>query len=113
MMQSVFGQFVAERRSDLDQFDTTLSNIGRIEIPQEYREFKVETVFSPTARLPWRSTTAVLMSGYAGELDFALTCDTASLPRVEAERVRDLANTLLLERAHAPAPQALPMRAAA
>ncbi|MBT2746111.1 MULTISPECIES: condensation domain-containing protein [unclassified Lysobacter] len=113
MMQSVFGQFVAERRSDLDQFDTTLSNIGRIEIPQEYREFRVETVFSPTARLPWRSTTAVLMSGYAGELDFALTCDTASLPRAEAERVRDLANALLLERAHAPVLQALPMRAAA
>jgi hypothetical protein len=95
----------------LDQFDTTLSNIGRIEIPQEYRDFRVETVFSPTARLPWRSTTAVLMSGYAGELDFALTCDTASLSRAQSERVRDLANALLLERAHAP--QALPMREAA
>lgn len=113
MMHSVFDQFVAERRSDLDQFDTTLSNIGRIDIPQDYDGFRVETVFSPTARLPWRSTTAVLMSGYAGELDFALTCDTASLPRAQAERVRDLAVALLHERSHAPAASVPAMREAA
>ncbi|MEH6418351.1 condensation domain-containing protein [Pseudomonas sp. CGJS7] len=113
MMQSVFAQFVAERRSDLDEFDTTLSNIGRIDIPQEYQHFRVETVFSPTARLPWRSTTAVLMSGYAGELDFALTCDTASLSRAQSERVRDLAIALLHERAHAPAARSEPLKEAA
>jgi NRPS condensation-like uncharacterized protein len=114
MLHSIFGQFIAERRSDLDQFDTTLSNIGRIEIQQQYQGFRVETVFSPTARLPWRSTTAVLMSGYAGELDFAFTCDEASLTREQAARVRDFATGLMRERgAAAPARDAALVREAA
>lgn len=112
MMHSIFGQFVAERRSDLDKFDTTISNIGRIDIPQDYPGFRLETVYSPTARLPWRSTTAILSSGYAGELDFVFTCDTASLSRAQVERIREIAMRLLRERSHAPA-TALPLREAA
>lgn len=112
MMHSIFGQFVAERRSDLDKFDTTISNIGRIDIPQDYPGFRLETVYSPTARLPWRSTTAILSSGYAGELDFVFTCDTASLSRAQVERIREIAMRLLRERSHAPA-AALPLREAA
>ncbi|WP_394539578.1 condensation domain-containing protein [Lysobacter enzymogenes] len=113
MMHSIFAQFVAERRSDLDKFDTTISNIGRIDIPQDYPGFRVETVYSPTARLPWRSTTAVLSSGYAGELDFVFTCDTASLSREQVERVRAIAMGLLRERSHAPAAHAPSLREAA
>ena len=112
MMHSIFGQFVAERRSDLDKFDTTISNIGRIDIPQDYPGFRLETVYSPTARLPWRSTTAILSSGYAGELDFVFTCDTESLSRAQVERIREIAMRLLRERSHAPA-AALPLREAA
>ncbi len=112
MMHSIFGQFVAERRSDLDKFDTTISNIGRIDIPQDYPGFRLETVYSPTARLPWRSTTAILSSGYAGELDFVFTCDTASLSRAQVERIREIAMRLLRERSHASA-AALPLREAA
>ncbi|QWP78174.1 hypothetical protein J5226_07190 [Lysobacter sp. K5869] len=112
MMHSIFGQFVAERRSDLDKFDTTISNIGRIDIPQDYPGFRVETVYSPTARLPWRSTTAILSSGYAGELDFVFTCDTASLSRAQVERIREIAMGLLRERSHAPAADQ-PLREAA
>ena len=112
MMHSIFGQFVAERRSDLDKFDTTISNIGRIDIPQDYPGFRLETVYSPTARLPWRSTTAILSSGYAGELDFVFTCDTESLSRAQVERIREITMRLLRERSHAPA-AALPLREAA
>lgn len=113
MMHSIFAQFVAERRSDLDKFDTTISNIGRIDIPQDYPGFRVETVYSPTARLPWRSTTAVLSSGYAGELDFVFTCDTASLSRAQVERIREIAMGLIRERSRAPAAAAAPLREAA
>ncbi|MFK3650433.1 condensation domain-containing protein [Lysobacter enzymogenes] len=113
MMHSIFAQFVAERRSDLDKFDTTISNIGRIDIPQDYPGFRVETVYSPTARLPWRSTTAILSSGYAGELDFVFTCDTASLSRAQVERIREIAMRLIRERSHAPAAAVPALQAAA
>lgn len=113
MMHSIFGQFVSERRSDLDKFDTTISNIGRIDIPQDYPGFRVETVYSPTARLPWRSTTAVLSSGYAGELDFVFTCDTASLSRAQVERIREIATGLMRERSHKPGTAAATLQEAA
>ncbi len=114
-LHGIFDQFIAERRSELDAFDTTLSNVGRIQIRQDYEGFRVETVFSPSVRLPWRSTTAVLSSGYAGELDFAFSCNEASLALADAERVREVAMRLLVERGRAPLPAtaAAPAQAAA
>ncbi|ALN82559.1 condensation domain-containing protein [Lysobacter antibioticus] len=98
LLHSVFDQFIAERRSDLDAYDVTLSNVGRIEMPRDYHGFHLETVYSPSLHLPWRTTTSVLMSGFAGELDFSFMSDQHSLPREQAEAIRDHVIASLWER---------------
>jgi hypothetical protein len=47
------------------------SNLGRIQIPHEYKEFSVDTIFSPSVIGPLGNTTTMVVSTYRGKMDFS------------------------------------------
>lgn len=101
-LHSIFDRFVGDKLANVDGFDVTLSNLGRIDLKTDYGRFQLETLYSPTVWLPWRTTTAVVISGFNGEMDFHFISDEASLPYADAETIRDRAMALLLARSEVP-----------
>jgi hypothetical protein len=69
--------------------DCMFSNLGRIQIPHEYKEFSVETIFSPTVIGPLGNTTTMVTSTYRGEMDFTFMGSEGYLPYADALAVRD------------------------
>ncbi|RTZ49515.1 hypothetical protein EJ377_02970 [Chryseobacterium arthrosphaerae] len=52
--------------------DCMFSNLGRIQIPHEYKEFSVDTIFSPSVIGPLGNTTTLVVSTYRGKWIFHL-----------------------------------------
>jgi hypothetical protein len=73
----------------------TLSNMGRLDLPQQYRDFRVETVYSPLVMVSPTPANTVVISSFAGELEFAIVSDERSLPRAEAVAIEQRAMEIL------------------
>ncbi|WP_241676869.1 condensation domain-containing protein [Chryseobacterium sediminis] len=69
--------------------DCMFSNLGRIQIPHEYKEFTVETIFSPSVIGPLGNTTTLVVSTYRGKMDFSFMGSEGYLPYTEALAIRD------------------------
>ncbi|ASK30028.1 hypothetical protein CEY12_07855 [Chryseobacterium sp. T16E-39] len=69
--------------------DCMFSNLGRIQIPHEYRQFIVDTIFSPSVIGPLGNTTTMVASTYRGEMDFSFMGSEGYLPHSEALAIRD------------------------
>jgi Condensation domain len=69
----------------------TFSNLGRLDLPEECRGLRVEKVFSPLVMVSPTPANTVVLSSFRGEMEFALVSDEESLPRSEAERIREMA----------------------
>lgn len=69
--------------------DCMFSNLGRIQIPHEYKEFTVETIFSPSVIGPLGNTTTLVVSTYRGKMDFSFMGSEGYLPYKEALAIRD------------------------
>lgn len=48
-----------------------LSNLGKLDIRQHYKQFEVETIFSPSVMVAEGRTTGLLTSTYRGQMDFS------------------------------------------
>ncbi len=84
-------------RSSRGSHDLTLSNMGRLDIPEQYDSFEVETIYSPSVAFPWRNPNTLVVSTYRGQMDFALLSNDSFLPYAEAEAIRDNAIECLLK----------------
>ncbi|MBO9690312.1 condensation domain-containing protein [Chryseobacterium sp.] len=69
--------------------DCMFSNLGRIQIPHEYKEFTVDTIFSPSVIGPLGNTTTLVVSTYRGKMDFSFMGSEGYLPYTDALAVRD------------------------
>ncbi|PRA94313.1 hypothetical protein CQ046_22540 [Chryseobacterium sp. MYb7] len=69
--------------------DCMFSNLGRIQIPHQYKEFSVDTIFSPSVIGPLGNTTTMVTSTYRGEMDFSFMGSEGYLPYTDALAVRD------------------------
>lgn len=69
--------------------DCMFSNLGRIQIPHEYKEFSVDTIFSPSVIGPLGNTTTLVVSTYRGKMDFSFVGSEGYLPYTEAIAIRD------------------------
>ncbi|WP_060868800.1 condensation domain-containing protein [Chryseobacterium indologenes] len=69
--------------------DCMFSNLGRIQIPHQYKEFTVDTIFSPSVIGPLGNTTTLVVSTYRGEMDFSFVGSEGYLPHAEALAIRD------------------------
>lgn len=69
--------------------DCMFSNLGRIPIAHEYKEFTLENIFSPSVIGPLGNTTTMVTSTFRGEMDFAFMGSEGYLPYAEALSIRD------------------------
>ena len=69
--------------------DCMFSNLGRIQIPHQYKAFTLETIFSPSVIGPLGNTTTMVTSTFNGEMDFSFVGSEGYLPYSEALAIRD------------------------
>ena len=77
--------------------DLMFSNMGRIDIPERYSSFEVETVYSPTVIGPFGNPTTLVTTTYKGQLDFSLVSNRTVLLEEEARAIRDRMVAVLRE----------------
>ncbi|NQD72826.1 hypothetical protein HP439_19055, partial [Sphingobacterium shayense] len=70
-MHPVLGKMISLLRSTRGGHDVTLSNMGNIDIPRTYKNFEVETVYSPTVAFPWLNSNTLVVSTFGGQMDFS------------------------------------------
>jgi hypothetical protein len=73
----------------------TLSNVGRLELRQHYRSFTVERVFSPLVMVSPTPANTVVISSFAGDMEFAIISDEQSLPEAQAIQIQRRAMEIL------------------
>jgi hypothetical protein len=83
--------------SDAGSHDFTFSNMGRLDIPEDFDTFSVEAVYSPTVAFPWRNPTTVVVSSFRGQMDFALVSNTGWLRKEEGMEIKESAMRVLRE----------------
>ena len=83
--------------SDAGSHDFTFSNMGRLDIPEEYETFSVEAVYSPTVAFPWRNPTTVVVSSFRRQMEFAYVSNSGFLPYSEAMAIRERAMDVLVD----------------
>jgi len=77
--------------------DVTLSNMGLLNIPKTYKNFVVETIYSPTVAFPWKNANTLVVSTFNGQLDFSLMSNESFLREFEAWQIKDRAMELIKE----------------
>ncbi|AEU38337.1 condensation domain-containing protein [Granulicella mallensis] len=79
----------------------TLSNMGRIDLPQQYGDFRLERIYSPLVMVSPTPANTVVLSSFGGVMEFAIISDEHSLPHMQATAIAERAMQIL--RAVAPA----------
>jgi hypothetical protein len=81
----------------------TLSNLGRLDLPQEYRTFRLERVYSPLVMVSPTPANTVVISSFGGEMEFAIISDEQSLPHSQAIEIQQRVMEILAACAALPA----------
>lgn len=89
-------------RRSKGSYDFAFSNVGRLDMPDSYKTFRVETLLGVTVAFPWRNSTTVVTSQFRGCTDIALVSDAAFLPYAQALAIKETAINLLLNAVSAP-----------
>ncbi|RQO73721.1 hypothetical protein DBR40_12985 [Pedobacter sp. KBW01] len=77
--------------------DVTLSNMGLLNIRQDYQNFKIETIYSPTVAFPWRNANTLVCSTFNGQLDFSFMSNESFLREFDAWQIKARAMELIKE----------------
>lgn len=94
-MHPIVDRMISMLKSSNGGHDVTLSNMGRINIPNDYKNFKIETIFSPTVAFPWLNSNTLVATTYNHQMDFIFLSNEDFLPKEEAARIKDKAIELL------------------
>jgi len=73
----------------------TMSNLGKLDFPQQYRTFRLTKVYSPLVMVSPTPANTVVLSSFAGEMEFAIISDEQSLPRADAVAISRRAAEIL------------------
>lgn len=101
-MHDVYGRLVGDIDSAPAVRHITFSNMGRLEFPQRYSSFWVETVYSPLVMVSPTPANIVIISSFAGRLELAIVSDEQSLPPGQARAIRQRAMDILRDCAGIP-----------
>jgi NRPS condensation-like uncharacterized protein len=84
--------------------DCMFSNLGRLDIPYQYENFEIETIYSPSVMGPLGNTTTLVVSTYRNQMDFSFMASEGYLPRHEAEAIKEKVVEILLAQIKVPTP---------
>lgn len=94
-MHPIVERMISLLKSSKGGHDITLSNMGKIDIPSEYKNFKLETIYSPTVAFPWLNSNTLVVTTYNQQMDFTFMSNENFLPKEEAKKIKDKAIELL------------------
>ncbi|WP_431610416.1 phthiocerol/phthiodiolone dimycocerosyl transferase family protein [Chryseobacterium sp. 'Rf worker isolate 10'] len=94
-MHPIVERMISMLKSSEGGHDVTLSNMGKVNIPNDYKNFKLETMISPTVAFPWLNSNTLVTSTYNNEMDFTFMSNENFLPKEEAHLIKDKAIELL------------------
>lgn len=94
-MHPIVDRMISMLKSSNGGHDVTLSNMGRINIPNDYKNFSVETIFSPTVAFPWLNSNTLVTSTYNHQMDFIFLSNEDFLPKTEAAKIKEKAIALM------------------
>jgi Condensation domain len=94
-MHGMYETLIANTESAKPARHVTFSNMGRLEFPQRYSSFWVETIYSPLVMVSPTPANTVVISSFAGHLELAIVSDEQSLPPAQAEAIRRRAMGIL------------------
>lgn len=94
-MHPIVDRMISILKSSNGGHDVTLSNMGRINIPNEYKNFSIETIFSPTVAFPWLNSNTLVASTYNHQMDFIFLSNEDFLPKAEAAKIKEKAIALM------------------
>lgn len=84
-------------RSTKGSHDVTISNMGVLDIPVSYNNFRVRAIHSPSVGFPWRNPNTLVVSTFAGKMNFSFCSHESFLPMTDAEKICREAMRMLLE----------------
>jgi NRPS condensation-like uncharacterized protein len=86
--------------------DVTLSNMGKLDISEQYETFELETLYSPSAAFPWRNANTLVVSTFRGQTDFSfISCETFLEETKARAIVQKMQELLPINPVHEPAHQ--------
>jgi len=91
-------KLVTYLKSNEGTHDVTLSNMGRLNIPDRYHSFQLETIYSPSACFPWRNPNTLVISNYRGQIDFSFISNESFLTKEDARMLTNRMMELLSEK---------------
>ncbi len=94
-MHPIVDRMISMLKSSNGGHDVTLSNMGRINIPNDYKNFSIETIFSPTVAFPWLNSNTLVTSTYNHQMDFIFLSNEDFLPKSEAAKIKEKAIALM------------------
>jgi hypothetical protein len=80
----------------------TFSNMGRLALKTQYGRLRVDKVYSPLVMVSPTPANTVVLSAFAGEMEFAIISDEQSLPRADAAAISRRAADILQACAESP-----------
>jgi hypothetical protein len=90
-----YNRLVGDTEGKSEVRHLTLSNMGRLDLPTQYRTFTLEKVYSPLVMVSPTPANTVVLSSFAGRLEFAIVSDTQSLPQTQAVAILQRAMSIL------------------
>ncbi|SFE76925.1 Condensation domain-containing protein [Chitinophaga sp. CF118] len=91
-------KLIAYLKSSEGTHDVTLSNMGRLNIPDSYQSFHLETIHSPSASFPWRNPNTLIITNFRREIDFSFISSESFLSKEDATIIKDRMMELLVEK---------------
>jgi hypothetical protein len=91
-------RLMAYLKSSDGTHDVTLSNMGRLNIPDNFRSFQLETIYSPSAGFPWRNPNTLVISSFRKQIDFSFISNDGFLSKEDATVIKDRMMERLLEK---------------
>lgn len=84
-------------KSAAGSHDITLSNMGRLNIPEHFDTFSVEAIYSPTVAFPWKNPNTITIGTYKGVMDLCLSSNEGFLSEEHAGDIMSRALNLLVQ----------------
>jgi hypothetical protein len=94
-------------RRSRGSYDFAFSNVGRLDIPENYQTFQLEGFLGVTVAFPWRNATTLITTLFRGRTDLAFVSNDGFLPQAEALAIKEKALNMLAEATAIPRPETL------
>lgn len=94
-LHDVYDAMAAYGRSRRAGRRVSLSYLGRLDFPRDYRDFRLQAVRGISAMLAPTPAHLIVVSSFGGRFDLSLASDEFSLPRARARAIQDRATEIL------------------